>query len=117
MLSLLIGCDDTGSGEPSTTDRVSSTPAVEASFLVDDVRIVRVPDDVAVHWDLVFDAVWVGGSAPEPIRCRWRIENREGEVVQVGIVNITAERLDDQVAGTIYPDEVPGVPERGDIRC
>ena len=81
------------------------------------MRIVRVPDDVAVHWDLTFDAVWVGGSDPAPIRCRWRIENREGEVVQVGVVDIAVERLDDEIAATVYPDEVPGVPDRGEIRC
>lgn len=92
------------------------TPSASASFLVDDVHIVRIPDSVAVHWDLVFDADWTGADPLEPLRCKWRITNREGEVVQVGVVTITDEG-DDTVAGTVYPDEIPGVPETGEVRC
>ena len=80
------------------------------------MHIVRIPADVAVHWDLVFDADWTGDASPSALRCKWRIINREGEVVQVGVVNVTGD-ADDAVAGTVYPDEVPGVPETGEVRC
>ena len=88
------------------------SPSASSPFLVDDVHVVRIPDDVAVHWDLVYDAQGVVA----PVRCKWRIENREGEVVQVGVINITGD-ADDAVAGTVYPDEVPGVPATGEVRC
>lgn len=81
------------------------------------MTIRRIPNDIAVHWELTFDARWTGQDAASARRCRWRIINREGEVVQVGVVNITEERVDDAVAGTVYPDEIPGVPERGEVRC
>jgi hypothetical protein len=88
-------------------------PSETPTFFVDDVHIKRIPDDVAVHWDLVYDA---HGTVGDPVRCKWRIVNREGEVVQVGIVNVAAD-ADDAIAGTVYPDEVPGVPETGQVRC
>ena len=91
-------------------------PSVSPSFIVGDVHIVRIPDSVAVHWDLVLDADWTGTGSPEDLRCKWRIINREGEIVQVGVVIITGD-ADDQIAGTVYPDEVPGVPETGEVRC
>jgi hypothetical protein len=93
-----------------------AVPIASPSFVIDDVHVERIPDSIAVHWDLVFDVDWVGEAAPGPLRCKWRIINREGEVVQVGVVNVSGD-ADDQVAGTVYPDEVPGVPETGEVRC
>ena len=109
----MIACGQDATTNPIGADGQPTVPHASASFVVDDVHIVRVPDDIAVHWDLVYDA---SGTTGEPIRCRWRIVNREGEVVQVGVVNIAVD-ADDAVAGTVYPDEVPGVPESGEVRC
>lgn len=97
-------------------ETITPVPDASASFVVDDVHIERIPDSIAVHWDLVFDADWTGDDSPAPLRCKWRIINREGDVVQVGVVNVSGD-ADDQVAGTVYPDEVPGVPETGEVRC
>ena len=110
---------DTGTGAASLTAGTPGAMPVTSGTgpLVSDVRIVRLRNDVSgVHWALTFDADVRQGPSPAALRCRWHVENQEGERVALGTVELTSS-VEDEVAGLIYPDEVPGQPVEGDVAC
>ena len=113
--------EDGGTGASSLAPSARDvSPAVSPSGtgpLISDVRIVRLRNDVSdVHWALTFDADLPASGSPGALRCRWHVENQEGERVALGTVELSRD-VDDEVAGLIYPDEIPGQPVEAEVLC
>lgn len=81
-----------------------------------DVRLVTVRDPV-IHWQVSFDASWSGDGDPRLTRCRWRMLDDDRVPIITGGVELDSERVDDEVAVSVYPDEIPGVPKDATFKC
>ena len=80
------------------------------------MRLVTVRDPV-VFWQVSFDATWGGSGSPEEARCRWRMLGADGVAIISGGIELDQETLDDEIAASVYPDEIPGVPKSAAVDC
>ena len=117
LLVSLAGCDGNSTLPAAPpTDTTSEVTAPADRYEVTDVRLVTRRDPV-VFWQVSFDARWSGGGAPEKASCRWRMLGADGVAIISGGIELDQQRLDDEVAATVYPDEIPGVPKSAAVDC
>lgn len=86
------------------------------SYDISDVRLVTVRDPV-VFWQISFDAMWNGDGDPQEARCRWRMLGADGVAIVSGGIRLEESSVDDEIAASVYPDEIPGVPRTAAVDC
>ena len=70
-----------------------------------------------IFWQVSFDARWTGSQAPVEARCRWRMLGADGVAIISGGIDLDQEVLHDEIAASVYPDEIPGVPKSAALDC
>ena len=119
-----VGCagDPTVPAGPARADSTptaptdGSSPAPESGYEISDVRLVTVRDPV-IFWQVSFDARWTGSGAAEATRCRWRMLGIDGVAIISGGIGLERSAVDDEIAASVYPDEIPGVPKSARVEC
>ena len=80
------------------------------------MRVVTLRDPV-VYWQVSFDARWAGDGAAQTARCRWRLLDADGVAIVSGGIELRQRSADDEIAASVYPDEIPGVPKDAALDC
>ena len=73
--------------------------------------------DPVIFWQVSFDADWGGDGPPEEARCRWRMLGADGVAIISGGIELERDAVDDEIAASVYPDEIPGVPKNAALDC
>lgn len=89
---------------------------MQAGYEISDVRLVTVRDPV-VFWQVSFDARWAAAGSPDRARCRWRMLGGDGVAIISGGIELEQLSVDDEIAASVYPDEIPGVPKQAAVDC
>lgn len=118
LLSVVLVACDGNSTVPAAppTDGPSARTAISSAYEISDVRLVTQRDPV-VFWQVSFDARWSGAGAPSETRCRWRMLGADGVAIISGGIELQDKQLDDEIAASVYPDEIPGVPKAAVVDC
>jgi hypothetical protein len=115
----IVGCSEPSPAPLSPGRFPSASPiatAAASGYEVSDVRLVTVRDPV-VFWQVSFDARWLGPGEPAEARCRWRLIGSDRVPIVSGGIQLEAVSVDDEIAVSVYPDEIPGVPREAALNC